>query len=76
MAGKLSPTDLTPPTGGQAPATPGSSPDKPWFPQPITSTATDRVPASDWAESGLPATPPVQSSVTGNWHEPAKWDSN
>ena len=34
-----------------APATPGSSPDKPWFPQPLGSTAPPAADAANWADN-------------------------
>jgi hypothetical protein len=39
------------PAGGSVKPTPGSSPDKPWFPQPMTPTAPAAAPAADWADN-------------------------
>ncbi len=45
------PTNTLDPSGVSITPTPGSSPDKPWFPQPLGSTAPGAAPASDWAEN-------------------------
>jgi hypothetical protein len=65
MAGKLSPTDLSP-GGVSVTPVPGSSPDKPNFPQPLGSTAPARAPASDWADN-------LPHESDGPWPTPDNW---